>query len=206
MRLCSSQSALMNTKNTKHTHHNIAWRTALCQLPPALQHWMQHTGSFMQHLAFHAITGAHVQVLQEYYRSATLAETKQLALPLRARVWVREVFISTTTGKTPGRWMVAQTLFPQKILTGEERRLKQLKKRALGSILFRHQHMTRSPFEFTQLHPTTFFYQLANAATLITASELWARRSVFTLNNPENGIEKKLLLTEIFLPDLLHVR
>ncbi len=56
--------------------------------------------------------------------------------------------------------------------------------------------MTRSPFEYALLQPFDPFYRLAATATGITAPELWARRSIFTLDNPNTGLQKKLLLAE----------
>ncbi len=109
------------------------WRMQQTHLPPALQHWMVHNGSFMQHLQFHDVSHTHVTVLQEYNRCASLTETQLLDLPPRANVWVREVLIGATQEPTKGNWMVAQTLFPRKILTGQERQLTHLKKRALGA-------------------------------------------------------------------------
>jgi chorismate lyase len=148
----------------------------LAQTPsPLLTTWLLCASSFMQRLKNHGIANARIQVLRENWCMPALDECLKLNIPSRRFALVREVLIDSDEGQ----WMYARTVIPQTTLTGKERRLRLLKNRSLGSVLFKDPSMVRSPFEFTRVD-----------------GKLWARRSEFHLGN------KPLLLTEIFFPGI----
>jgi chorismate--pyruvate lyase len=83
------------------------------------------------------------------------------------------------------------------MLTGEEQALAHLKERSLGSVLFKNPALQRSEFEIACLKPRMFLHSKAITAVEQSLPDLWARRSLFSLPG------KSLLLTEVFLPDMI---
>ncbi len=142
-----------------------------------LRPWLTDRGSFMQRLARHGID-ARVRLLRQYWRLPTYTEMRQLNMTARRRniVLIREVVI--TSGDK--QWALGHSILPRRTLTGKERQLGHLHNRPLGRVLFHHRHMTRSALSFN-----------------LTPERLWARHCIFHLAG------KPLLLTEIFLPDLV---
>lgn len=172
----------------------IIWKPYhLLQLPPSadLSRWLLHTGSFIQRLQQFGIAGL-VHVLNERWQLPLPTERQLLNLPYRTYARVREVLIDSAEGK----WMFARTVIPAITLTGKEQQLANLKNRSLGSILFNHAAMTRSEFEFTCLHPEMGWHEKICQHIPAFNQKLWARRSVFHLDN------KPLLLSEIFSPEI----
>ena len=155
---------------------------------PRIQTWLTHTGSFMQHAREQGITQPTVQVLKETWRVATAHERHWLDLSFRNSVWVRDVLI----GSGSRHWMLARSVFPWQSLRGTGREFIHLKNRSLGSVLFQHPALERTPFEFFQLPPPGLW---ANMGQPLKTS-VWARRSLFHLQ------QTTVLLTEAFLPDL----
>jgi chorismate--pyruvate lyase len=159
-------------------------------IPEGLHEWLLHKGSFMQRLKQQGIASSHIQVVCHAWQQPTFDERKILNIAHRQFALVREVIISSDQGV----WMFARTVFPQQTLTGQERVLRHLKNRALGSKLFKDPTMHRSEFELAAITPDMDWYQKIKHFAVITAPVLWARRSVFHLKN------KPLLLAEVFLP------
>jgi chorismate--pyruvate lyase len=171
---------------------NSPWEMQTTNIPDPWKAWLLHSGSFMQRLAIKGAIDAQVRVLQESWQLPMLEERSVLSMDFRIHGWAREVLI-LSEGKT---WMFARTLIPYLTLVGQGRKLAHLKNRPLGSVLFKDPTMRRSDFEIAYLQPGVEWHSKAVEATGCILSDLWARRSLFTLQ------DKPLLLTEVFLPDI----
>lgn len=192
-----------------------------------LREWLEHSGSFMQRLDRMGIKDAAIQVLQQEWQEAWECEREMLGLlhgsgsetslsGAREQAAGRREFDSSAAGRRratleptlirevliasqPRQWMFARTVFPRSLLAGKYECLAHLENRALGSVLFNDPDMKRGPFEFIELQPTMPLYKktLDSGVSLEKNTRMWARRSVFTLK------ENPLLLSEVFLPDLM---
>ncbi|MDX1900513.1 MAG: chorismate lyase [Gammaproteobacteria bacterium] len=171
---------------------SLRWGATLPEQPSAMHFWLQYAGSFMQRLRRYGISHPIVQVLQQSWQLPAQEERKLLSIRTRSRVLVRDVFIVSENNQ----WMFARSIFPRTSLTGKEKQLARLKNRSLGSVLFRHQNMHRSLFEFSEIKPGNRLHTSMMEIAERSFESLWARRSMFTLG------KKSLLLTEVFLPDV----
>ncbi len=160
-------------------------------IPPKLRDWLAHPGSFMQRLQQHA-EGSRIQVLQQNWQLPEASERHLLSMPFRAYAFIREVLILNADKK----WMFARTVFPRSTLTGQHKKLLRLKNRSLGSVLFKDPSMQRSSFEVTCLQPGMKWHEKILQRIEMNVTELWARRSIFKLQ------DKPLLVTEVFFPDI----
>jgi chorismate--pyruvate lyase len=164
---------------------------AEAELPPAeLMDWLLDPASFIQRLKQHHIAEPEVHVLSQRWERLPLDERELLAIPEQQYALVREVLIDSKEGQ----WMFARTVFPAATLTGKERMLAQLKNRSLGSVLFQDPTVKRGDFEIAAILPDTAWYQKIMSAAKVSSDILWARRSLFHIQN------KSLLLAEVFLP------
>jgi chorismate--pyruvate lyase len=159
------------------------------QIPENLKEWLLYAGSFIQRLKQHGIPSPKVQVINQSWQTPHADEREILNLAPRSYALVREVLIYSQEAQ----WMLARTVFPKKTLTGAERRLKHLKNRSLGSVLFKDPYLQRSEFELAVINPQYVTSKKINNFQ----EDTWGRRSLFNINH------KNLLLIELFLPDIL---
>ncbi len=170
----------------------LIWQKIPPALPMHVLNWLQDKNSFMERLVAYHINNARVNVLQEHWElphsweSAVLQEKKE--------IFSREVLIQNDHQF----FMFARTILPKVLLDTELFELFHLKNRPLGSALFNYANMQRDDFYFTALIPGMYLHDKTTSATQTNFLELQARYSVFTLNT------HSLLLTEVFLPDILN--
>lgn len=152
------------------------WQNNLAgAIPQQLKDWLIHKGSFMERLKEHGILDAKINVLEESWQTPWESECE--ILQIQSPALVRVVTIESENKC----WMYARTVFTKAILEGEYACLARLENRPLGSILFKDGTLTRREFEYLALYNT----------------DMVARRSLFSRD------EKSLLLTEVFMPDML---
>ncbi len=182
-------------------HQNIVWHPhhLLNDLSPstALRDWLLYQGSFMQRLKDFGVANAYIKVLRQDWRIPDDEERESLNIDSSNDVFVREVLIRSDDKM----WVFARTVIPRVTLKGELHQLTQLENRPLGSVLFNIPGILRSKFNFADIQPNMQWYksisqQLAQHRVTLVEHRLWARRSIFSLQ------EKSLLLTEVFLPDI----
>jgi chorismate--pyruvate lyase len=160
-------------------------------LPSAeLMEWLLDPGSFIQRLKQYHIAEPQVHVLLQEWESLPTDERALLAVPESESGLVREVLIDSEEGQ----WMFARTVFPAATLTGKERELAHLQNRSLGSVLFQDPSVVRGDFDLVGILPETEWHQKIHAVAKVNRDVLWARRSLFYIQN------KPLLLAEVFLP------
>jgi len=108
------------------------------------------------------------------------------------KILVREVFLYCDNRPI----VFAQTEIPYTTLTEEQEKLIEIGEQSLGKILFQDPTMLRGQIEVTEFKGGSPFHQLASELQQPAEYSLWARRSLFYLNN------KPLLVSELFLPAL----
>jgi len=106
------------------------------------------------------------------------------------RILVREVFLHCEHKPV----VFAQTEIPFSTLTEQQSTLAEIGEQSLGNILFQDPTMLRGQIEVTEFEIGSPFHQLATDLHQPVEHSLWARRSLFYINN------KPLLVTELFLP------
>ena len=106
------------------------------------------------------------------------------------KILVREVFLHGENRPV----VFAQTEIPFSTLTEQQVELAEIGEQPLGRILFQDPTMLRGQIEVTEFKKDSIFHQLATDLQQPADHSLWARRSLFYLNN------RPLLVTELFLP------
>jgi chorismate--pyruvate lyase len=106
------------------------------------------------------------------------------------KILVREVFLFCDDKPV----VFAQTEMPFSTLTDHQIKLAEIGEQSLGNILFQDPTMLRGQIEVTEFNKDSIFHQLADDLKQSVGHSLWARRSLFYINN------KPLLVSELFLP------
>ncbi len=154
-------------------------RPIMQQIPAHWRHWLFDTGSLTARLIRKSDGHFRVDLLGQHWLKPSASERQALGMPSHQLALTREVHLY---GKdTP--WVFAHSVIPATTLTGPERQLAHLGTRPLGAYLFTCRTMRRTGLEVGKL-------------VVSPKLTLWARRSVFWLNN------KPLLVCEYFLPAL----
>jgi chorismate--pyruvate lyase len=106
------------------------------------------------------------------------------------KILVREVFLCCEGIPV----VFAQTEIPFSTLTEQQTQLAEIGQQSLGRFLFQDPSMLRGQIEVTEFTHDSLFHQLTEDLQQTAIYSLWARRSLFYLNN------KPLLVSELFLP------
>lgn len=160
--------------SVKNKHHRRL--TSSLSLVP----WLLVQGSLTQQLRHFSGGKFRVVRLNESLQHPNFDEIKRLHLHSGQRVWVREVLLF---GDEQEPWVHARSVMPLQTLSGSGRRLKLLKNRSLGSLLFERGGV--------QTIPKT---EQRKARELTQLSEGWTRRTTYVWH------KKYLLVQETFLP------
>ena len=169
--------------------HDPRWRP-LAQFNTATlsarqRYWLLDEGSLTARLVGLQRGAFSVQRLSQRWEIPYLSERRLLYMPLRQRALVREVAL-----KLGERTVVfARSVFPVSSLGGELGHLRHLQNKSLGTILFSHPGMQRSPFELARIPGDSHYLPPA----LRQPSAAWGRRSRFVIG------DRGLLVCEIFL-------
>ncbi len=134
-----------------------------------------------------------VQPVRHQYAKPQVDEALLLNLPRREHALLREVML--ICDGTPV--VFAHSVLPLTSLQGEWRTLARLGNRPLGAALFMNPRVTRTPLEYKKLSRQHALYRRALAGSTQRPEALWARRSIFRLN------EAAIMVTEVFLPQVL---
>lgn len=154
-------------------------------LPPRERYWLLDEGSLTARLTGLEQGIFSVRRLSQKWELPHLSERRLLGMPLRQKGLVREVGLMLG-----GRTVVfARSVFPVSSLGGELGHLRQLQNRSLGSILFGHPGMQRSPFELARIPGDSHYLP----PSLRQNAGAWGRRSRFLIGG------RGLLVSEVFL-------
>lgn len=179
-------------------YQEITWRSAQTwptdQLAPAIKRLLLERSSLTQYTRQQQGIEWRVELLQQGWCHPSLSEAQCLGLLPHNPTYRRTVLLRY--GADP--WMYAWTLIPKQAAAGHFHSLVTLGEKPLGNVLFNLPHVQRSDFELALLTPAHQAFYLATAEITELVTHLWARRSVFTVQ------EENLLLSEIFLPAMLN--
>lgn len=151
--------------------------------------WLVDRGSLTQRLKSRCATFRVVPLATGFAR-ANADEYALLGVAPGTRAYVREVLL--LCNEVPV--VFAHSVLPLASLRGGWHGITRLGSRSLGEALFSDHRIARQPLACRQVrHGHPLFQRIARQQPL-TASSLWARRSVFRLN------AHPLLVTEVFLP------
>lgn len=123
---------------------------------------------------------------------ARIQPDERARLGLRASALVREVFLVCD-----GRPVVfAHSILPYASMRGPWCSLRVIGNKPLGGTLFADPKVRRTPLEYKKLTRNHVLFHRALQGRETKPPFLWARRSIFSLNNA------RILVTEIFLPEV----
>ena len=142
--------------------------------------WLLAQGSLTQQLRVHAGGRFHVVPLQQSLQHPLPDEARLLHMRSRQYAWVREVLLY---GHDDVPWVHARSVMPLATLKGHGRRLKKLKNRSLGSLLFERHGVQMMSQQLQR-----------KARQIAKLDEGWTRRTTYIWH------QKYLLVQETFLP------
>jgi chorismate--pyruvate lyase len=168
------------------------WLNFIPGMAPAYATWMHDHGSLTRRIQQNC---GQFQVRNFFtgLSMASIDETSVLQLPRRQHIYTRDVLLYADNKPV----VYAHSVVAGQHLRGAWHTLQHLGSRSLGSLLFTHPLVRRSPLRFCTLTTVHPLYQQAIQTLDTPPSKLWARRSLFMLHGAP------LLVTEIFLPDIL---
>ncbi|MEN0038097.1 MAG: chorismate lyase [Cellvibrio sp.] len=153
---------------------------------PAMQDWLQHSGSLTARLIDASEGQFHVEIVRQFIGVPELNERKALGMKRPSLALIREVMLCGHNQP----WVFARSLLPLSSLTGGLRHLRKQTTRPLGAFLFSQPQLTRSAIAVARISRDHAYMP----DHLIGDDRLWGRRSVFYLQ------QKPLLVSEVFLP------
>jgi len=188
---------LLAKKTEPHASHTrpIFWKpTKLIQrITPvkSTQQWLTTEGSLTARLRQLCPT-LEVVILSEKLERPLANEIQSLGLQSNEHAWVRCVLLRGG-GEN---WIYARTVIPNFSESNAWAHLQQLGNKPLGEVLFQDSTIQRTPFTFAR-HSLTIWPYLSLSSSPKHTPVGYARRSIFTQQHAP------LLLTEVFLPNLL---
>lgn len=162
-------------------------------LPRFLRLWLLNETSLTRRLRIVCHNQFQVNVFTEGWEYPHFEEIQRLDLPLRQYARVRQVYLCCQ--QQP--WIFGRTVIPPSMLCGKYRYLKWLGDKPIGAVLFAHHSLQRCHLQLARLTADESLYALATANVIKKPPLLYARRSIFYLE------QKPLLVTEVFLPQML---
>ena len=156
-------------------------------LAPVLTSWLFDNGSLTQRLQTHC---KHFEVIVLREGLANIAPLEQPLFNRAVGINSREVLL-VCDGQPQ---VYARTLIPQGTLAYANRLLTSLGNTSLGEVLFRAENMQRQQIQTTSFTHDSDMTRFATALTTQPTHTLWARRSIFTLD------DNPLMVSEVFLP------
>lgn len=160
----------------------------------ALRPWLHDHGSLTQRIQQRCERFS-VQPVRSGLARIAYDEAALLGIAPHHLAYSREVFLFAD-----GQPVVfAHSTTACEHLRGAWKAMSGLGNRSLGSLLFTHPLVNRQPLRFKELPSHHPLYRSATHNLGRTSETLWARRSLFTLHGAP------LLVTEVFLPDILRL-
>jgi chorismate--pyruvate lyase len=174
------------------TYKDTFWNVATQGAEAALLPWLRDHGSLTRQIQQRC---GHFSVLNVRSGQARIAldESALLHIAPQQLAWSREVFLCADEHPV----VFAHSACRSVDLRGAWQALRGLGNTPLGAVLFSHPQVVRQPLHYKALPSHHPLYRRAAAELANPPSRLWARRSLFYLNN------SPLLVTEVFLPGIL---
>jgi len=170
-------------------HSRQGWLAHPHALPRSLRHWLCDEGSLTQRLQARC-TDFRVMPLTTGLARPNLDEYALLDIAPGVRAYVREVLLLCNGVPV----VFAHSVLPHPSLRGDWNGISTLGSRPLGQALFSDHRIQRQPLAYRNVHPDHPLFHAITRQHALHDSNLWARRSIFCLN------QHPLLVTEVFLP------
>lgn len=168
------------------------WQDHNKHIPESISAWLLHKSSMTKKLRAITKQEFNVNVLFHGRKKARVDERNFLNISKDEPVIVREVELSCDQNVC----IYARSVFPLSSLTEKYSEIKNLGNKPLGDVIFNDPNLQREPFQIACLGPGHIDFAKAVRTLNQAPDELWARRSIFRLD------DKPILVTEIFLPTL----
>lgn len=163
------------------------------RIPGAVASWLRDQGSLTQRVKTACGERFRVRLLRQCWGPPLRSERRLLRMRRGEVAVVREVELLCSDQP----WVFARTLIPARSLRGSVRRLVRLGERPLGAVLFADRQVSRGLTQMARLRPGHRLFAAACAHLDPVPDGLWGRRTLFSISG------RRLLVNEIFLPDLL---
>lgn len=170
------------------------WYGALLGCPSNLAPWLHDRGSLTQRIQQRCKQFEVRGVCSGLARIA-LDEAALLGVAAQQLAYSREVFLYANNNPV----VFAHSALARTHLRGTWSVLRTLGNKPLGAVLFAHPLVKRKLLSYKALHNTHPLFRRAAQVLNEPPHRLWARRSLFYLH------DAPLLVTEIFLPDILRL-
>ena len=170
------------------------WHGAALGCEPGLAPWLHDRGSLTQRIQQRCTRFA-VQGVRSGLARIALDEAALLGVAPPHLAWSREVFLYADSLPV----VFAHSACARQHLRGAWSAVGGLGDRPLGALLFAHPLVERKPLHYKALRSAHPLYRRATVALGNPPCKLWARRSLFYLH------DAPLLVTEVFLPDILRL-
>lgn len=196
-------SVLSSVHKQMHRSRVAQWHTHIngVQATPMMADWLSNRDSLTERLIAHS-QQFRVQRLYQGRAMCLQDEFAEIDLAKPQQVVEREVLLRCDDVAV----VYAHTIVPLTANAQEWPLFASLGNRSLGTTLFNDPLVQRGQLQYARLswaHPLMRRIQhceFIQQGDLLGVPHLWARRSVFTRHNA------KLLVTEVFLPTLQHLR
>jgi chorismate--pyruvate lyase len=162
-------------------------------LSRAYRKWLIDNGSLTARLKARYKDFAVQPVLLKNAKAFT-DESALLGLKANQHALIREVLLMGNNQPV----VFAHSVLPRASLRGVWNRFGKLGNKPLGAALFANPKVKRTPLEYKKLSACNPISMRVAEHIKKSPKALWARRSIFSLNNA------KILVTEVFLPQLFH--
>jgi chorismate--pyruvate lyase len=180
---------VQKTQSNRMRSNDPRWRPLRSfqrvDLPADADRWLLNEGSLTEQLVATSGGNFKVQRIHQGWQQPLPSEQQLLGLPPRQWALIREVALLCRDQP----WVYARSVIPLATLNGPLRHLRHLQSQSLGSLIFRHASLQRSPFELARLPAGSDYID----ASVRQAEPAWARRSLFSIAG------KPLSVSEAFL-------
>ncbi len=183
---------MRSVNREKEPFWKSAARVRRASIPGNLDKWLFGKSSLTSRLIKASDGQFSIEVESE--KRGLPQRNERMALGLRhgEYVFARQVYL-ICKGKP---WVFARSVIPVKTANGPLRGLTRLGNKSLGSVLFSDPNIQRSALALTRVSNPQKCFDIATKLSQRKASEIWGRRSKFTVR------KHPLLVSEFFLPDL----
>ena len=171
------------------------WLNAALGCEAGLAPWLRDRGSLTRRIQ-QRCTDFTVRNVRSGLARIALDESALLGMAPHQLAWSREVFLCADRQPV----VFAHSALAAGHLRGVWSEVRALGDRPLGALLFAHPLVERKPLHYRALRNTHPLYRRAAGVLSNPPHRLWARRSLFYLH------DAPLLVTEVFLPEILRLR
>lgn len=170
------------------------WNETAANCEAGIAPWLKDCGSLTQRIQQRCETFAVHRVRSGLARIA-FDESALLGIAPQCLAWSRDVFLYADNRPV----VFAHSACARQDLRGAWSAVRSLGNSPLGALLFAHPLVERRPLHYKALRGTHILYQRAAKVLINPPDRLWARRSLFYLQ------DAPLLVTEVFLPEILTI-